>query len=244
MNTIFMEWLASRDIRLAIRLLEQTHDKAAYNQLFSTQLDSLLRRVKDRTQRKQLEAMREFDWMADIEKALRRASFAKESEELGHDIVVKLLVSPGGLFSGWKGQPLLARFRASVKNAIASIIEKRQTRRRLIPTVGFDPAVAYLGAPPPSHALLAQEFQDFLRARYGELHARVLHHRLSGGETRELFGRAGSRYEVKQVIRDIKTAAKDFASRSGDPAFVNMVKRAMAGERETVEKRRKAAGVG
>ena len=242
MNTIFfLEWLASRDIGLALRLLEQTNDKGAYNALFNQQLEDLLRRVEDRDQRKQLEAMLGFDWMGDIQTSLRRAGFGKEVDELSHDIVVKLLVSPpGGLFAGWKGQPMEARFRASVKNAIASIIEKRQTRRRLIPTVpiqpGLDPAVAYLGEP-PQQTLLIRDFVEFLRRSLGELAVRVFLHRLAGGETRELFGKAGSRHEIKQVIRDIKGAAREFAERSGDPAFVNMVQRAMGREAATVGKR-------
>jgi len=160
--------------------------------------------------------------------------------------VVRLLVSPGGLFTGWRGQPLQARFRASVKNAIANIIQKRSTRRRLIPTVsiqpGHDPGAAYLGEPPS----LIDEFLDFLRARHGELPARVLQHRLDGGETKDLIGDPNlgrpSRHAVKMAVKDVKAAAHDFAAQSGDPAFVGAVERAMFREKETVGKRRKAVG--
>ncbi len=236
MQTIFLEWLAARDVGLALRLLEQTHDKAAYNVLFDRQLSDLLRRVRDQDQRNQLEAMLGFDWIGDIEKALQRAGFGRETDEMAHDIVVKLLVSPGGLFAGWKGQPMEARFRASVKNAIFSATKKIQTRRRLLPTVsiapGFDPAVAYLGQLPS----LTDEFLDFLRDRFGELHTRVLQHRLAGGQTRELYGKAGSRHAIKEAIKDIKMAAREFAA--GDREFQGMVQKAMADEKETVGKRR------
>jgi hypothetical protein len=39
------------------------------------------------------------------------------------------------LFKGWTGQPLDRRFKASVKNAVLNIVEKRGDRRRLLPTV-------------------------------------------------------------------------------------------------------------
>ena len=244
MNTIFLEWLASRDIALALRLLEQTGNKTAYNMLFDQQLSELLRRVRDPDQRKQLEAMRGFDWLGDIERALRRAGFGREADEMSHDIVVKLIVT-GGLFSNWRGQPLLPRFRASAKNAISSAIEKLQTRRRLIPTVpiqpGYDPAVAYLGIP-PQQTLLIRDFIEFIRRRLGDLAVRVFLHRLHGGQTRELFGKAGSRHSIKQTTKDLKAAARGFAAQSGDPAFVGMVQKAMAREKETVGKRRAAVG--
>ena len=66
--------------------------------------------------------------------------------------------------------------------------------------------------------------------------ARVLQHRLDGGETRELYGKAGSRHAVKMAVKDIKSAARDFAAQSGDPAFVGAVERAMTREKETVGK--------
>ena len=43
MQTLFLEWLAARDVGLALCLLEQTHDKEAYNLLFDQQLSDLLR---------------------------------------------------------------------------------------------------------------------------------------------------------------------------------------------------------
>jgi hypothetical protein len=250
MNTIFLEWLAARDLGLALRLLEQTHDKGAYNALFNQQLEDLLRRVQDQGQKKQLRAMLGHDWMGEIHTSLRRAGFGREADELAHDLVVKLLVSPGKLFANWNGQPMEARFRSSVKNAIANVIQKRQTRRRLLPSVpiqpGFDPAMAYMGEP-PQQALLIQDFTEFLRNRLGDLGVRVFLHRLHGRETKELFDDPGpgrpTRHRVKQMVKEIKDAARDFAERSGDPAFVNMVQRAMGREAETVGKRRKAVAV-
>ncbi|KKL89004.1 hypothetical protein LCGC14_1919080, partial [marine sediment metagenome] len=89
---------------------------------------------------------------------------------------------------------------------------------------------------------LIDEFLQFLRARHGKLAAHVFQHRLAGGQTRELFGKAGSRHAIKQAIADIKSAAHDFAAKSGDPALVSMVQRAMSAEKATVGKRRAAVG--
>jgi hypothetical protein len=188
--------------------------------------------------------MLNFDWYGDIERSLKRAGFGRETDEMAHDIVVKLLVSPGGLFAGWKGQPMEARFRASVKNAIFSATKKVQTRRRLLPTVsiapGFGPAVAYSGQP-PEQAMLVQEFLQFVRGRYGELPARLLQHRLAGGETKDLVGDPNlgrpTRHAVKSAVKDLKTATRDYAARSGDPAFIGMIQKAMAREAATVGKR-------
>jgi len=140
-----------------------------------------------------------------------------------------------------------ARFRASVKNAIFSAIKKVQTRRRLLPTVsiapGFGPAVAYLGQL-PEQAMLVKELLQFLRNRYGELPARVFQHRLTGGNTKDLIGDPNlgrpTRHAVKSAVKDIKAATRDYAARSGDPAFIGMVQKAMADEKETAGKRRAA----
>jgi len=90
---------------------------------------------------------------------------------------------------------------------------------------------------PQAHAALTvQEFLDFLRDRYGELAVRVFQHRPAGGQTHELFGKAGSRHTIEQAVRNIKTAARDFAA--GDPEFHKMVEKAFAGEEAAKEKRR------
>ena len=106
MHATFLEFLVTRDVGSCLdalrRLWEQNGfvDKSAYNQLFDRQLADLLRRVNNPAQRNQLEPMLGFDWMGDIERAVRRAGFGNEAGEIAHDIVVKLLVSPGGLFAG------------------------------------------------------------------------------------------------------------------------------------------------
>ncbi|NQU24009.1 MAG: hypothetical protein HQ567_22225 [Candidatus Nealsonbacteria bacterium] len=240
----FAQWMLNRapqQYLLTLRLLEQTHDKAAYNLLFDQQLSGLLRRVDTPAEHNQLVTMLNFDWMADIERALRMAGFGNETDELAHDIVVKLLVTPGGLFAGWRGQPMEARFRASVRNAIVSLIQKRANRRRLLPTVTMNPSVAYMGEPDDT---LVQEFIDFLRRRYGDLAARLFQHKLEGGNTKDLIGDPNlgrpTRHAVKSAVKDIKAATRDYAARSGDPAFIGMVQKAMADEKETAGKRRAA----
>lgn len=81
---------------------------------------------------------------------------------------------------------------------------------------------------------------------HGDLAARVFLHRLHGNDTKELIDDPGlgnpTRHTVKRTVQEIKSAAKDFAARSGDPAFIGMVQTAMAREAETVGKRGAARG--
>jgi hypothetical protein len=232
----FNDWLLNRDpthyVHSLLRLREQGEFPVQqYNQLFDRQLTDLLRGVSDETQHDQLAAHLGNDWAGYIMRALRRAfGDENEVEEETHRLVIKLLLNPKGLFSGWMGQPIEARFRTAVRNQIASIISQRQARRRTGP---LHPDTAFMGDPDNS---LAQEFLVFLRDRYGALPASVFQHRLAGGQVKELFGNVGSRHSIKQAVRQIKTAVRDFAS--GDPEFVGMVEKAFAGEAATKEKRR------
>lgn len=232
----FNDWLLNRNPTLYIHALLREQGEfpvQKYNALFDRQLTDLLRGVSDETQHDQLAAHLGKDWTGYIMRSIRGAGFRDENEieEETHRLVIKLLLNRKGLFSGWTGQPVEARFRTSVRNQIASVISQRQARRR---TGSLHPDTAFMGDAPDNS--LVEEFIVFLRGRYGELAVRVFQHRLSGGETRELFGKVGSRHAVKQAVRNIKTAVRDFAN--GDPEFAGMVKKAFAGEKETVGKRR------
>ena len=236
----FTDWLLERAPAYCLLWLREQGEFPVrqYNQLFDKQLTDLLRGVADESQLDQLAAHLGRDWLGEIMRTLRRAGFQDENEieEQTHRLVIKLLMNPKGLFSGWTGQPIEARFRAAVKNHIASVITQRQSRRRNIPTVSIDPGMASMGE--PSDDTLVQDFIEFVWERHGELAASVFQHRLAGGEIRGLFGRVGSRHAIKQAVKDVKEAAREFAARSGDPAFVGMVEKAMAGEKETAGKRR------
>jgi uncharacterized protein YfaQ (DUF2300 family) len=69
----------------------------------------------------------------------------------------------------------------------------------------------------------------------------VLDARLSGEETQGLVGRedlgSPGRYTIKRVVQEIKALAREYAQRSGDPAFLRDIERAFQREEATVQKR-------
>ena len=72
----------------------------AYDHLFNQELDALLPRLREPVERERMASLRERGWTNYIAACLRNAGFREQGdlEERIHDIVVKLLVSPGEPF--------------------------------------------------------------------------------------------------------------------------------------------------
>ena len=233
----FTDWLLNRAPAYCLLWLREQGEFPVqqFNVLFDRQLTDLLRGVADETQHDQLVAHLGRDWVGEIMRSLRRAfQDENEVEEQTHRLAIKLVMNRKGLFTGWAGQPIEARFRTAVRNHVASVIAQRQSRRRNFPTVSMNPAMASMGE--PSDDTLVQDFIEFVWERHGELAASVFQHRLAGGEIRGLFGRVGSRHAIKQAVKDVKEAAREFAV--GDLEFQKMVEKAFADEATTTKKRR------
>lgn len=188
--------------------------------------------------------LRGFDWGAYIARSLARAGFRGDDvQEHFHEIVVKLLLSPGRLFQGWEPSrhgPLDRRFKASVWNAIKNIAEKRKNYRRLM--VSADPSVmAHTHPARSAYSGVLDDFRQLVAQRLGALAAAVLDTRLEGGDVKNLVGRieygSPTSYAIRREVSAIKELAHRFAAQSGDPAFLAAVERAMAGEAATVAKR-------
>ncbi len=120
------------------------------------------------------EGLKELDWSGYIARELRKAGFrGDELDEFVHEIVVKLLVSPGKLFTGWNPRhhgPLDRRFGASVRNQIANIISKRANRRRYLPSVSIGndgDGVPEDFLPASSDDRTVADFRDLLAQRLG-----------------------------------------------------------------------------
>lgn len=227
---------------------------AQYNALFDRELEMLLPRISNPTERNRLQGMLGNSWANYIGASLRNAGFWDQGDlqEKIHDVAVKLLVSPGGLFRNYdeaRHGPFDLRWKRSVSNAIKNILEKERNRRRLIPTVPIDQEFRPGGVTDlPDRASVAQEddmIQEFRRLvwnRLGELGIAVLDARLAGQETKSLVGRPDlgnpGRSVIKRVVQEIKALARQYASGLGDPAFARDIERAMGREEETVQKRR------
>lgn len=226
-------------------LLRENFAPAAYDDLFNRELAVVLPMVRSPEDRQRLASLRG-GWTNYIAACLRNAGFREQGdlEERIHDIVVKLLVSPGGLFRGYdesRHGPLDLRFKRSVSNAVTNMVEKEKNRRRFLPPApihaDFVPA-----RPEQEHdGTIIEKFRNLLQTRFGDLAVAIFNARLEGRQTKDLVGLPEldrpSRHVVKRVVQEIKTAARDFAQRSNDPEFLRRVERLLDAEAATVARR-------
>jgi len=243
------------DFRLWLLFVEHDLNPAQYDALFNKELEMLLPRISNPTERNRLQGMLGIGWANYIGASLRNAGFRDQAsiQEKIHDITVKLLVSPGGLFRNYdeaRHGPFDLRWKRSVANAVKNIAEKERNRRRLVPTVPIDQEFRPGGVTDlPNRASaaqgddkLVQDFRRLVRSRLGELGIAVLDARLAGQETKGLVGRedlgSPGRSVIKRVVQEIKTTAWQYASGLGDPAFFRDIERAMGREEETIQKRK------
>jgi len=242
------------DTRMMIRfrvwlLLKENLDRAAFNGLFQRELEALLPKISEPVKRQYLSKLREFDWIGYIGAAVRNAGFRSQEDvqERIHEIVVKLLIAPGGLFRDYDDNRhglMDRRFKRSVGNAIRNMIAKEKARRRHIPVVPI-----HVG-PEPAQIIgykdddVVADFRNLVSDRLGELALAVLDVRLAGDQTQSLLGRPDlgrpSRSRIKQVVRRIKRLAHEYAIDHDHPGLLDQVEKAMRGEAKTVEKRRRA----
>jgi hypothetical protein len=91
---------------------------------------------------------------------------------------------------------------------------------------------------------IIHDFRHLVRRRLGGLGVAILDARLSGEEMKSLvdspaLGSPG-RWTIKKVVGNIKALAREYALGIGDPELVRRIEKAMAGESETIGKRRAA----
>ena len=246
----FLDWLIAYDTTEALlRLLESAEyfDPQNYNPVFEGELAKLLDRIHDPELQKQIEAMRGFDFGNYIARSLVRAGFRNDDvETYFHDLIVKLLLSPGKVFRNYdpsRHGPLERRFRASVWNGIRNIVEKIQNRQKRVTHV--DPSVMAERNPTREpYSGVLDDFRKFVAEKLGSLAAAILDQRLEGRDTKDMvqsaeFGNP-SVYSIKREVGEIKKLAHRFAMESGDPMFLRRVEKAMAGEAATIAKRQAA----
>ena len=236
----FLQWLT----------LREQFDPAAYDQLFDQQLEALLARMPDGEQRERAATTQGFAWTNYIAACLRNAGFRYQGdlEERIHDVAVKLLVSPGGLFRDYDERrhgPLDLRFKRSVGNAIRNIVALERSRRKYIPAVCGGTRAEDLPARPEANydTTLIERFRQLL-AQHGRLALAVFDTRLNGEQTKDLIGHPQlgnpGKFQIKRAVQQVKAAAREFAEASGDQAFLRQVERLMAAETATIQKRQAA----
>jgi hypothetical protein len=236
-------------------LLREHFDPAAYDDLFNKELDTVLPTLRNADDRKRLASMRGRGWTNYIAACLRNAGFREQGdlEERIHDVVVKLLVSPGGLFRGYDERrhgPLDLRFKRSVSNAVKNVVEKENNRRKFLRPVplhtDFVPGGVRAEDLParPEHdhdGRIIDGFRNFLQTRLGDLAVAIFNARLEGRQTKDLVGLAElnrpGRYIVKRMVQQIKIAAREYAQALGDTAFLRRVEGLLDTEAVTVARR-------
>jgi hypothetical protein len=241
------------DFRLWLLLAEHDLNPAEYNALFDRELERLLPRISNPDERNRLQAMLGMGWTNYIAGALRNGGFHDQADlqEKIHDVIVKLLVSPGGLFRNYdeaRHGPFDLRWKRSVGNAVRNVAEKEATRRRRIPTVPIDQEFRMDVPDRASRETDEGVIEDFRRLvwnRLGQLGLGILDARLNGEETKSLVGQSGlgspSHFAVKQMVQQIKTLAVEFGRQRGDPTFLWQITRALDKESQTVQKRQATA---
>jgi hypothetical protein len=246
----FWQWL---NLQSLLEAAWYTFDRQAYNELFDSELEKVIARVKDP---QALERLRGFDWVSYIVSWVRHSGCRdqRELQEKTHEVVVKLLM--GKLFRGYDPRihgPMELRFRTSVANSIRNLVAKEKTRRRYLPSIPiaqeFTPgSVTADELPAPSaredDSKVIEDFRELVRQRLGGLGLAVLDLRLEGGETKSLVGSPAlgspGRWVVKKVVQDVKRLAREYALGIGDPDLLRGIERAMDAEGETVGRRRAA----
>lgn len=252
-----MPWLSIHVHRLGLlrQLLEaaDTFDPSVYNQVFDSELEALRQQMPDAEVAAKLENLKGMDWDGYIAREVRKAGFrGSDVDEYVHHIVVKLLVSPGKLFTGWNPQqhgPLDRRFGASVRNEIRNIIDKQSNRRKYVPTVsirndftGEGVAEKYLPPAQTQNDMLIADFRDWLQRDLGDLAVAVFDARLAGEDARSLVGAEHlgrpSNNKVRTTMQAIKQSAMQFAY--GDASLRDRIEELLQRDRQTAERMRTA----
>ena len=202
----FKEWIIHHDLLDQLRLLENAEffRPQDYNSVFSAELSKLLARIHDPDARKQIAALKDFDWGSYIARSLVRAGFRHDDvQEAFHNIVMKLLLSPGKLFKGWNPErhgPLERRFKAATWNAIRNIAEKQQNYQRWM--VAADPAVMAERNPAKQpYSGVLEDFRRLVAEKLGNLALAILDQRLDGKQTKEMVAQCSSAHHLYILLR-------------------------------------------
>ncbi len=241
------------DFRLWLLIVEHDINPAEYDALFDKELTRLLPRISDPAEQARLHGMIGTRWTNYIAASLRNAGFRDQAslQEKIHDVIVGLLVSPGGLFRNYdetRHGPFDLRWKRSVANAVKNAAEKERNRRRFLPTasLGQERGDDLPGRPSAENdEQVIDDFRRLVRNRLGNLGIAVLDARLAGQETKRLVGREDlgtpGRFVSKRVVSQVKDLANEFAQRHADPAFLREIERAREREMATIQKRQATA---
>jgi DNA-directed RNA polymerase specialized sigma24 family protein len=207
------------------------------NALFQREIEEVIPMVHDPEISSDLERLFNVDFTGYVDRSLRSAGFRDpDLDGLVHDILVKLLITPGGLVSRWRRDgPLSFRFKRAVKNAVTTLAERASKRRRKVQPLPDDELQE---KQPQSEEELVADFRQWVGKALGPSHVAVLDARLEGRDIKKLVGAdpgIPTAYSLKRIVQQIKAMAVEWAGT--DPAFQEKVRRLMDAEQKTFAKR-------
>ena len=230
MNTSFTAFLLRR---VSLHEVSEYFPVSAMNDLFVKELNLILAREElDDATREDLERLRSLNLVAYVDSSTRRAGIGEgERDEVVHDLLVRLLVSPGSLFAKWdRKSPMTARLKVAIKNSLISAAKARQNRAKRFQDLPDTVASRQCDDDPS----VIERFRDELRRRLGDAAVKVFDTRLNGEDIKSLIGSEGmSSYRLKQLVQRIKEVARGF----GDDCLQSMVSKMSVQESETLAKR-------
>ena len=123
-------------------------------------------------------------------------------------------------------EPTLKRL---VSNVVKNVVEKEKNRKRFLSPASVHVDLVLTRREQEHDGTIIENFRKFLQTRLGDLAVAIFDARLEGRQTKDLVGLPEldrpSRYVVKRVVQEIKTAAREYAQRLDDPDFLYRVER-------------------
>jgi hypothetical protein len=248
-------------------LLENARlNPAAYNSLFRSELEALLPRITDLRRRLSLEKMRDFDWSGYILAALRNAGFndEREREEMAHEVITNLLVTPGNLFRGYDPEesgPIEARFKLAVMYEIQALRKRRareagrasrtlsingdHERAKMSPNQIPDRRSSLLNY--ENDANLIAGFRRFVQQNAGDDVLAVLDRKLDGFSARQLYDEPAfqhlGKWGVEKAMRRIQTLAQEYAKLRNNDLLLSFITKVMREREARRQKRRQESDI-
>ena len=125
----------------------------------------------------------------------------------------------------------------SIRNLAAKDRHRRKWFQASDPTV-----MAGQYASRGAYSGLLDDFRKVVEEKLGSLALAILDTKLEGEDAKSLVGNASvgspSIYNIKQSMRALKRLAQEFAVKTGNTEFINLLDRAKASEMATVNKRK------
>jgi hypothetical protein len=232
----FMEYL--------VRRLTHTKVIAEHSDMLpAEQLNLLVRKeiervaplVSDQRSKQDLETFKQINFCRYVSRCMRNAGVPEsELDSAVSDTIVKLVVAPGNLMSGWsRTSPLSWRFKQSVKNACITMGQRHATRRRRFHELLPDqPAKSHWRTDNPIH-----DFRAWLEFEGPPEVLKVFDQRVAGEDLKRLLGTPGleSHFKLKNAVKRLKSKLVLWSH--SHPDFLLRVHRMIDDEARTVAKR-------